>query len=103
MILMTGKFIEETRAKGCFVVLQCQYGSPDVFIALLLPKDFSGSVESTIDGVPASTYSVLVYDLEEDGLPNTKPAVEQSKTFTVIGKGILYANMVTLSWFYFLF
>ena len=89
MILVTGKFIEETRAKGCFVVLQCEYGSPDVFRALLLPNNFSGSVENTIDGVPASTYTMLVYDLEEDGLPNTKPAVEQSRNVTVDdGEGI---------------
>ena len=103
MILITAKFIEHTTAKGCFVVLQCQYGSPDVFRALLLPNNFSGSVENTIDGVPASTYSMLVYDLEEDGLPNTKPAVEQSRTVTVEGEGkyVLFWHLASFCYVHF--
>ena len=82
MIQITAKFIQGTKAKGCFAVFQCEYGSPDVFRALLLPN-----LNSVIIDVPASTYSMLVYDLEEDGLPNTKPAVEQSRTVTVEGGG----------------
>ena len=93
MIQITAKFIEGTKAKGCFAVFQCEYGSPDVFRALLLPN-----LNSVIIDVPASTYSMLVYDLEEDGLPNTKPAVEQSRTVTVEGGGkclLIYYTWLT--------
>jgi hypothetical protein len=86
-IKLTGEFIENTTAQGCFVVLQCEYRNPDVFRALLLPDDFSTSVQSTIHDVISSTYNMLVYDLEEDGLPNSHPAVEQNTTVTVMGNG----------------
>jgi hypothetical protein len=86
-IKLTGEFIENTTAQGCFVVLQCEYRNPDVFRALLLPDDFSTSVQSTIHDVISSTYNMLVYDLEEDGLPNSHPAVEQNTTVTVARNG----------------
>ena len=86
-INLTGEFIENTTAQGCFVVLQCEYGNPDVFRALLLPDDFSTSVKSTILNILSSTYHMLVYDLEEDGLPSSHPAVEQITTVTVLGNG----------------
>ena len=82
-ITMTGEFIKNTTAKGCFVVLQCEDTLPDVFRVLLLPDTFNDSVNSTITNIPPSTYHLLVYDLEEDGLPNRNPAVEQSSDITV--------------------
>ena len=86
-ITLTGEFIENTTAEGCFVVLQCEYRNPDVFRALLLPNNSSTYVKSTIHDVVSSTYHTLVYDLEEDGLPNSHPAVEQNTTVTVTGNG----------------
>ncbi|CAI7992172.1 hypothetical protein GBAR_LOCUS937, partial [Geodia barretti] len=86
-ITFTGEFIESTTAKGCFLVLQCEYGNPDVLRALLLPDDSSTYVQSIIDNILSSTYHVFVYDLEEDELPNSHPAVEQSTTVTVLGNG----------------
>ncbi|CAI8047490.1 hypothetical protein GBAR_LOCUS26247, partial [Geodia barretti] len=47
-ITFTGEFIESTTAQGCFVVLECEYGNPDVFRALLLPDDSSTSVQNHI-------------------------------------------------------
>ena len=84
---MTEEFIKNTTARGCFIVLECDYGSPDVFRALLRPDSFSTSVESIITNIPPLTYHLLVYDLEEDGLPNRIPAVEQSSSVTVEGEG----------------
>ena len=85
---MIGEFIKNTTAKGCFIVLQCDYGSPDLFRALLLPDTFSTFVESIITNIPPSTYHMLVYDLEEDGLPNSIPAVEQNNNkIDVEGEG----------------
>ena len=83
----TGEFIESTTAQGCFVVLECEYGNPDVFRALLLPDEISISVKSTILNILSSKYNMFVYDLEEDGRPNSHPAVEQSTTITVVGNG----------------
>ena len=83
----TGEFIESTTAQGCFIVLESEYGNPDVFRALLLPDDSSTYVQSIIDNILSSTYHVFVYDLEEDGLPSSHPAVEQSTTVTVLGNG----------------
>ena len=70
-IRVDGEFIEDTTAEGCFIVLQCEEESPDVFIALPLPDDAGTNVSITISSIPSSTYTMLVYDLEQDGLPNT--------------------------------
>ena len=86
-INLNGEFIENTTAQGCFVVLECEYRNPDVFRALLLPDDSSTSVQSTIHNILSSTYNMLVYDLEEDGRPNSHPAVEQNTTVNVTGSG----------------
>ncbi|CAI8038558.1 hypothetical protein GBAR_LOCUS21502 [Geodia barretti] len=86
-INLTGEFIKDTTAQGCFVVLQCEYGNPDVFRVVLLPDDSSTSVESTIHDILSSTYNMLVYDLEEDELRSRHPAVEQSTNVTVMGNG----------------
>ena len=106
-ITVTGEFIQNTTASGCFIVLQSESGSPDVFRALLLPANFKTSVESIITNIPPSTYHMLVYDLEEDGLPNSTPAVEQNNSVTVEGEGecllVYYINMWLLSIFYYRF
>ncbi|CAI8024257.1 hypothetical protein GBAR_LOCUS14105 [Geodia barretti] len=44
----TGEFIESTTAQGCFIVLESEYGNPDVFRALLLPDDSSTYVPQSI-------------------------------------------------------
>ncbi|CAI8043109.1 hypothetical protein GBAR_LOCUS23920 [Geodia barretti] len=103
-IKLNGEFIKDTTALGCFVVLQCEYGNPDVFIALLLPDDSSTYVQSTIHDILSSTYHMFVYDLEEDGLPNSHPAVEQNTTVTVVGNGPIadaeseFINNASLYW-----
>ena len=58
---------------GCLVVLQSDSGSPDEFRVLLR----SGSDLTVTDmiSVPPSTYTLYVYDLEEDGHVNREPAI----------------------------
>ena len=72
-IAMTGEFINNSLAMGCFVVVQCNKSTPDQFQALLR----KGSEESISEGINVhpSNYTVYVYDLEETGLPNPMPAV----------------------------
>ncbi|CAI8006814.1 hypothetical protein GBAR_LOCUS4917 [Geodia barretti] len=71
-VLVRGEFMRGSRAAGCLVVLQGPPSSPDMFRALLRTQ--SQDTVSTVP-VPPSTYTVYGYDLEENGLPNTMPAV----------------------------
>ena len=74
---MTGELIGNSPALGCFVVVQCDERNSDHYRALLRNGDES-TVSATIN-VPSMnevSYTVTVYDLEENGLPNTMPAVE---------------------------
>ncbi|CAI8006821.1 hypothetical protein GBAR_LOCUS4919, partial [Geodia barretti] len=109
-ITLNGEFIESTTAQGFFVVLECECGNSDVFRALLLPDDSSTYVQSTIRNISSSRYNMFVYDLEEDGRPNSHPSVEQSTTVTVLGNdpiadaesqfinnGSVYVNGVTVT------
>ena len=76
---VTVEFIENTTAKGCFLVFQNSSESPEVFVAV-------SRSQSSIENIPASLYAVFVYDLEQHGIPNTSPAYEQTN-ITVRGKG----------------
>ena len=89
-ISVTGEFVSNSAAKGVFIVLQSVDGSsPDVFRAVLRPE--SGmTLTDVITAVPPSTYLPAFYDLEEDGLPNSSPAVEQNNTGIVEGGGENY-------------
>ena len=87
-ISVTGEFVSNSAAKGVFIVLQSVDGSsPDVFRAVLRPE--SGmTLTDVIAAVPPSTYLPAFYDLEEDGLPNSSPAVEQNNSFSVQGEDV---------------
>ena len=76
-----------SRARGFLILLHSDEGTSDVFRVLLLPDNTCNSVHRTIDNVPASTYSVALYDLEEDGLPSRRLAFEISDSVTVQGEG----------------
>ena len=93
-IRVTAGFVANTTANGCFVVLQSKKGSPDVFRALLLPDTHGTTVNSTINDIPPSDYTFLIYDLEEDALPNRSPAYQnQDNSVTVIDSGkVLFDN-----------
>lgn len=75
-IEITGEFINNSLAKGLFVVLQCDDSSPDQFRTVM--RNESEQTVSSSFSVPPSNYSVYVYDLEENLLPNQEPAVTQS-------------------------
>ncbi|CAI8007712.1 hypothetical protein GBAR_LOCUS5345 [Geodia barretti] len=72
-VLVRGEFMSGSRATGCLVVLQGPPSCPDIFRAL--PRSQSQDTVSTTVPVPPSTYTVYGYDLEENGLPNTMPAI----------------------------
>ena len=70
-VRVRGEFISDSRAAGCLLVLVGPSTSPDIFRALHTPHLEQG----TAVRVPPSTYTVYGYDIEEDELPNTMPAV----------------------------
>ena len=70
---MTGRIMSSSQAVGCFVVFQGACIFPDIFRALL--KTRSRNIVSTTIPLLSSNYTVYGYDLEENGLPNTMPAV----------------------------
>ena len=72
-IEITVQFISNSHAMGCFVVLQSENGSHDVF-RILLRSGSKLDVTSVI-GAPPANYIMYVYDLEEDGDINNMPAI----------------------------
>ena len=89
-IFVTGVFATNSAAKGLFVVLTSDDGLQDEFRAVLREGQGSGIT------VPPSTYTVLVYDLEENALPNENVAFIPSKTLTVKDGKILHHYKVVL-------
>ena len=80
---MTGEFITDSRARGCFIVIICNASTADVFRALQQNDSSVTHIEDIIN-VPPSTYTVYAYDLEEDALPNPFPAnTTSSDTLTI--------------------
>ena len=74
---MIGDFATDSAAIGLFVVLTSDQ-TGDEFRALLR----EGQGDSAIT-VPPSTYTLLVYDLEDNALPNENPAFTSSEKITV--------------------
>ena len=85
--IVTAEFIINSTAKGCFLVLRSEDRSPDEFRAFLRSQPNS-PLTGLIDDLLPSVYSILVYDLEESGLPNGNPAYEQHNKITVERTGI---------------
>ena len=81
---MTVEFISNTRAKGCFVILQDKSGFAKVFRAVSFPE-VATHVTATIDNILPLEYRVIVYDLEQNGLPTGSPAYEQDYPVSVFG------------------
>ena len=100
-ITMTGELVTNTTAKGCFIVLQCEDESPDVFRAAPRPDKSTTSVISVITNVPPSNYTVIVYDLEEDGLPATTPSLELIDRLRVMEmEGLFFMSNTSVCLYY---
>ena len=97
-IEMTLHFITNSHAVGSLVVLQSDSGSPDEFRVLLR----SGSDLTVTDmiSVPPSTYTLYVYDLEEDGHINREPAILPDDKIRVTTESKLHAYTSTMLLWY---
>ena len=58
-------------AQGCLIIVKCNSSSPDRMMAVL-----NTSAPAEVTGLEPNIYDILVYDVEETGLPNETPAVE---------------------------
>ena len=72
-VMVRGEFLSGSRADRCLVVFQGPHTSPDIF--RVLHRTQSQDSVSTSVHLPPSTYTLYGYDVEENGLPNTMPAV----------------------------
>ena len=94
---MTLHFITNSHAVGCLVVLQSDIVSPDEFRVLL--RSGSDLTVTAMISVPPSTYTLYVYDLEEDGNINREPAILPHDKLYVTTESKLHAYTSTmLSW-----
>ena len=81
------RLITGSSALGCFVVVQCNKSIPDRYYAL--PHDGDGRVSEMIHVPPVKTpYTIVVYDLQQNGLPNQLPAIEVGQVY-VTDSGML--------------
>ena len=76
--IVRGEFLSGSQAVGCLVVFQGPHTSPDIFRVLQRTQS-QYSVSTTVSLPYAYSYTVYGYDVEENGLPNTMPAVVLEK------------------------
>ena len=81
-ITVTGEFITDSRARGCFLVFQSSPSSGDIYRVLQRNIDSVTSFSDTIS-LPPSTYTVYAYDLEENALPNPMPVNTPEDQITI--------------------
>ena len=83
--------INGSNATGCFLAIQCNITTEITFIAL--ERDEASITLSEVVEVPPSNYTVYAHDLEEDGLPNPRPAnlhPDSLQPITVNGRGKVF-------------
>ena len=85
-VFVSAEFVSGSRSAGGLVVFQGAPTSPDIFRAL--HRTQSQDTVSTTIPLPPSTYSVYGYDLEENGLPHTAPAITLTTGTSVLTTGI---------------
>lgn len=70
-------FISGTSAMGSFIIMQCQKNESDHY----RPMDRNEVPDFVSLPYMDSGYKVLVYDLEQNGLPSTLPAITETVIF----------------------
>ena len=72
MITVSGTFITDSLARGCFIVIEDTSNDADIFVAI--EREGSEQVITESIAVPPASYIVYAYDLEENALPHHIPA-----------------------------
>lgn len=70
-LTIVGEFIVNSPAKGYLITVKHNSSSLILMMAIL-----NKSAPTVVAGLKANTYDIIVYDIEETGLPSDKPAVE---------------------------
>lgn len=70
-VTIVGEFIVNSPAKGYLIIVKHNSSSLNYMMAVL-----NKSAPAVVTGLKANTYDILVYDVEETGLPSDKPAVK---------------------------
>ena len=87
---VSADFIIKSHARGCFLVIEGNASSPDIFQAIER-EDSEQDVEESVD-VPPSMYTVYAYDIEETALPHPIPANAPPKDIINITTGNTYSS-----------
>ena len=72
VIHATGMLINNSRAYGCFLAIQCNITTKITFVAL--KRNGTSQYLSELIEIPSSNYTVYAHDLEEGAVINTHPA-----------------------------
>ena len=80
-ITIKGKFIEDSPAKGCLIIVACNLPSLDKMMAVP-----NANESAVVTGLERNTYDILVYDVEENGLPNEQLAVQKNDKVVTQGQ-----------------
>lgn len=76
IIAVTGKFITDSYAKGCFIVVQFNGSIADGYYAI--PRNgLEQTCYGAITHMASSSYTLFAYDIEDNGLPNEIAAMIQ--------------------------
>ena len=87
MVILCLEFIEESSAIGSFVVLEDHFSTEETFV--VLKRNAMKNTISQNISVSASTYTVYIYDLEDNALPNTHPALSTFQVLVINGQSKL--------------
>ena len=82
MITVSGTFITDSLARGCFIVIECYEDTADIFVAI--EREGSEQVITESIAVPPASYIVYAYDLEENALPHHTPANDTPSSEIII-------------------
>ena len=77
-VAINAELAENTKALGCFIIVQCQSKVmlPEKYRIAL--KNDDGKCSATVPDLKAhDNYTIFVYDLESDGRPGHTPAVTE--------------------------
>ena len=94
MISVSGTFVTNSLARGCFLVIQCNEDTADIFVAI--ERKGTDQIVNESIPVPPSSYIVYAYDLEENALPHHIPAYSPSPEIIINNTGEFYSACFTM-------
>ena len=94
MISVSGTFITDSLARGCFLIIKDSSSDADIFVAI--EREGTDQIVDKSIPVPPSSYIVYAYDLEENTLPHHIPANSPSPEI-IINTPCKYLECILIS------